>query len=436
MTNVTSELNLNSVLNLTNYSSNSFYHGVDWIYSYTETFFMYNFNVSYNLFTNNLYQDNFDFNFYTLWFSSLDVSYYTLFWSVLVDNLINLNLLKLPFLDFWYKSVFSSSDFSVFLFSFPEYIFISNSFVMNFIQPFSSELNSALFVLNSQENILTPVMLVPHLIVLFIFVLFFIVLFFSYYSSSTREETTIDHDFLIANTTVEAEEEIGSFDDMFLAVLILVFVFLWYFYVNTLTVFTVFPEFILAMYLFPALYYLILLIPVFLAYDFGIYFVAYLRGVGASPVSFVEIGYDYIAFAAFYIRLLVQNVRIILMLFTFASFHEIVTMNFLDKEWIFGDENFLDDVLKTSFTPSGFTYFLFFKLSGHIIYFFYELFHLFFVITAQIIAFHAMVFWLFLFLYTMFSSELHEKFFGFKRSVKKGFYSRYVNLKKNILKKN
>jgi hypothetical protein len=122
--------------------------------------------------------------------------------------------------------VFSSSDFSVFLFSFPEYIFISNSFIVNFVQPFSAELNSALFVLNSQENILTPVMLLPHLIVLFVFVLFFIVLFFSYYSSSTREETTIDHDFLIANTTVEAEEEIGSFDDMFLAVLILVFVFL------------------------------------------------------------------------------------------------------------------------------------------------------------------------------------------------------------------
>ena len=73
-------------------------------------------------------------------------------------------------------------------------------------------------------------------------------------------------------------------------------------------------------------------IPAFLAYDFGLYFVAYLRGVGASPVMFVELFYDYIAFAAFYIRLIVQNVRIILMLFTFASFHEAVITHGIQKE--------------------------------------------------------------------------------------------------------
>jgi len=41
-----------------------------------------------------------------------------------------------------------------------------------------------------------------------------------------REENTIDHDYLIANATVESEEEIGSLDDMLLAILILSYIFL------------------------------------------------------------------------------------------------------------------------------------------------------------------------------------------------------------------
>jgi len=51
-------------------------------------------------------------------------------------------------------------------------------------------------------------------------------MFFSYYNSSTREENTIDHDYLIANATVEAEEEIGSLDDMLLSVVFISFIFL------------------------------------------------------------------------------------------------------------------------------------------------------------------------------------------------------------------
>jgi hypothetical protein len=88
----------------------------------------------------------------------------------------------------------------------------------------------------------------------------------------------------------------------------------------------------MSFYLFPFLYYIILVIPVSLAYDFGLFFVAYLRGVGGSPVIFVELMYDYIMFSAFYIRLIVQNVRLILMTFTFAAFHEVVIFHGIEKE--------------------------------------------------------------------------------------------------------
>jgi len=74
-------------------------------------------------------------------------------------------------------------------------------------------------------------------------------------------------------------------------------------------------------------------------------------------------------------------------------------------------------------------------MSGHIIYFFYELFHTLFVLTAQFIAFFAMVFWLFLFLYTMFIAELQEKFFNAKRNLRKEYFDRFINLKHNVLNK-
>jgi hypothetical protein len=57
-----------------------------------------------------------------------------------------------------------------------------------------------------------------------------------------------------------------------------------------------------------------------------------------------------------------------------------------------GDESFLDDLTTAVSSPSGFCYVLVFKLSGHLMYFLYELIHLLFVVTAQIIAFNAMVF--------------------------------------------
>jgi len=81
-------------------------------------------------------------------------------------------------------------------------------------------------------------------------------------------------------------------------------------------------------------------IPAFLAYDFGLYFVSYLRGVGGSSIISIEMLYDYISFSAFYIRLIVQNVRLILMFFTFASFHEVVIFHGTPKDWFIGDETF------------------------------------------------------------------------------------------------
>ena len=84
------------------------------------------------------------------------------------------------------------------------------------------------------------------------------------------------------------------------------------------------PELIFVFYLFPAFYFIILGIPTFLVFDFGIVFLAYLKGIGTSPVYIFELMYDFIAVIIFYTRILVQGVRLILMLFTYASMHDLI----------------------------------------------------------------------------------------------------------------
>jgi len=86
-------------------------------------------------------------------------------------------------------------------------------------------------------------------------------------------------------------------------------------------------------------YYIIFSIPTYLAYDFGIYFLGYLRGVGPSPVLANELMYDYIGFGAFFIRLAVQGVRLVLMFFTYMSMHDLILFSTYDQQFMLGSEN-------------------------------------------------------------------------------------------------
>jgi hypothetical protein len=78
--------------------------------------------------------------------------------------------------------------------------------------------------------------------------------------------------------------------------------------------------------------------PTYLIYDFGIYFLTYLRGVGSTSLLAMELMYDYIAFAAFYIRLMVQGVRLVLMIFTYISLHDLIIFFDFDLKLFTGFE--------------------------------------------------------------------------------------------------
>lgn len=402
------------------------YHGVDWIYAFVETVSVYDIKSWYFWSWSNIFQDTYNTYFNSSSYISLFISHFNAFFSVLLDTYLIGLLNKLPYNDEWFRAYLASIDTTSTLYYYPELTNILNNESFVFILPYTTFIRTSIQYLLDSEILITSVMLFPQYLMCLFFIAFFLMLYFNYYTSSTKEENITDHDFLIFNATVDAEEEIGSIDDMLFGFLIFFYIFAWFFYAYFWSNISFLPELLIIIWLFPLVYVIILLIPASLLYDFGIYFLGYLRGVGTTPIFSSEILFDYIAIFAFFIRLVVQGVRLLLMFFVYMSFHDLILYWSWDVRWFYNPESFWQDLYSLDLTLGSVTYFFFLKLPTHIIYFMYELLHTFFVVTAQFFAFVGMVFWLFFFLYTFFTFEPHEAYLSYKRKVaalKKTFYN-------------
>lgn len=395
-------------------SLDDLFHGVDWLSSTVSTVFSYDFKVWYLNYLDSVYSDNFDFFLNLVWFSTLKVSSFQLFWASILDTYLSLNLFHLPELDSWYRNIFMSVENSSLLLWHPEFLFIQK-YVLSTYNIFQGNLYFSLFEGATHEVFYSPVLLVTHLLFLVFFASIFILFYFSFFNSSSREEVTVDADYLVVSGSVESEKEISSYDDMSLGFIFLIYIFGWFFYVYAWSLSSMLPELTLVFYLFPMLYFIIIGIPTFLIYDFGIFFLAYLRGVGASPVLIFELVYDYIAVIIFYTRIVVQGVRLVLMLGTFVGMHDVVIFFYFEQKSFLGYEYFFDGVTNLAITLDAMSYFILFTLPGKFVHWLYEILHTFFVVTVQFFAFFAIVFWLFLFLYTFFVAEKQENYFFYKR---------------------
>lgn len=275
--------------------------------------------------------------------------------------------------------------------------------------------------------------MIIQLLFIYFLVIFFLITFFTYFNNPNSEDNIVDHDYLSYNVTVEAEEEIGSMDDMLLTSVILLYIFLWFFWIHSWSSLSITPQLTMSFYLFPLIYFIIFFIPFSLLYDYGSYFLTYLNGVGKSSTLLLELLFDYIAVSIFYLRLMVQNVRLVFMLFTYTELHELIVFYTIDKNLLISNESYSTtwDNSKTFFVASS--YFLIFKLPTLLLNWLYELFHTFFMVIFQFIAFFAMIFWLFLFLYTMFVAETQENYFYYKRFELKNKKSNVIDSKKNLI---
>lgn len=394
---------------------NFLYSGVDWIYIFTESVYCYDFKLWYFKFYNSIFDNSFNFFFEFYWFFNLNFSVYQLFFSILLDYFLINSLFTTFFTDEWFRTFLMSQASSINFIIHPELLFyIVNYNNFNVLTYFTN-----FFIIHEnflqQESFFSFFIIIPQFLFYSTLILFFISFYFSYFNTPTKEEVTVDYDFLTASATVESEKELGSFDDIIMALPILFIIFGWYFFNYVWCMFSEFPEIALVFYIFPLLYILILCIPSFLWYDFGIYFLSYLRGVGPTPVIFLELLYDYIALLAFYIRLIVQGVRLLLMFFTYASLHDLILYFNWDQIFFINNSILWEDTNNLLISHQSISYFILFTIPSHLLYWLYELLHVFFVVTAQFIAFFAMVFWLFLFLYSFFVIEKFENYFFLKR---------------------
>jgi len=233
----------------------------------------------------------------------------------------------------------SSKESTLILVYHPELNFIKEALIKEYYFIFLSNVVFSLYELAIPETFYSPAILIPQLIFLIFLAAIFISFYFSYFSTATNEESTVDSDYLVSSLTVEAEKEISSFDDMILGFIILIYVFGWYFYIHFWSVLSMMPELILVFYLFPGLFYIIIGIPTFLIYDFGIFFLAYMGGVAAGSVLAIALMFDYISVIIFYVRILVQSVRLVLMLGTYAGMHDVVLYFSFSQKMFFGSEN-------------------------------------------------------------------------------------------------
>jgi hypothetical protein len=318
-----------------------------------------------------------------------------------------------PYVNEFCKHLVNSVEYTDFYFIHPEVVLAFKSY-NNVFSMFCTEFAAVVCTNEIRETIINPFFILIEIVSLFMVLAFFVMMYFSYYNTSTTEENLIDHDYLVNSTTVESEEEIGSIDDTFLSLLMLTLLFLWFFWINGGFSFFFHSPYTSIVSLVPFLYMLIVLLPTFLLFDYGIYFLTYLSGSGKSTSVTIEFTFDYIALSIFYLRLLVQNVRLIFMIFTFTELHEMMLLNRIVVNFCFFDELVL--VAKNNpwdFFKNGHYYL--FKLCAVISHWIYELFHTFFMVIFQFVAYFAMIFWLFLFLYSMFSVEMQEAYFYLKR---------------------
>lgn len=407
----------------------NFLNGVDWIYTSLENNSILSIKVWY-LNNYSLYNDmDFDFFFYQTWIASMTFDNYQLFNAILLDMYLMLSLNVSYFNSNWFNNFIFSSENSLIYFYHPELLWYSKNIDLHYYSNFGGKYNFVYFNKTLTENYILAC--TSAITIFFFFFLFtiFVVTFFNYYGNSNKEDSTIDSDYLLVSTTVEAEKEITSIDD-FLGILALVsYIFGIFFYSYAWATFST-ASYMAVIYLAISIMLCFVLgMPTMILYDLGIYFLVYLRGVGKGVSNTVEVMFDYITCTIFYARILAQWIRLVLMLITFLSLSHALAEFELNNSAIISNENPFTD--KNSFIHYSTSYALFVTLPGKIVYILYELGHTLFVISSQFISFFAIVFWLFLFLYTFFISEKHEDFFSFKRKQRKQKLVKLTNLKLN-----
>ena len=190
-----------------------------WLYSFSENFFTYSYDV--NIYLYPFLENTFTHRRMTIIFGGSG----TVMYVQLFDALYRLYIIELPFLSHYFHKLTDNCDFMNIVNMHPEYFLIYRFYYLRYFHHFFGNLYTSVHIFNITESFITPPMILFNLIFIFFAVIIFLAVFFNYYTGFVREDNIIDHDFLAVNVTIEAEEEIGSMDDMLMAAVILIYIF-------------------------------------------------------------------------------------------------------------------------------------------------------------------------------------------------------------------
>ena len=232
----------------------------------------------------------------------------------------------------------------------------------------------------------------------------------------TNTKTLLDLEQTSASLTTESEKEIASIDDILPLIIILVLTFGFYFNLAVCGNITIYcNSYVYTFVVLPLFFGFVFIVPAFLLYDFGLFAFIYLRGSGNTALLNAELLYDIINLFAYYIRVVIQSARLILMLTALGSYQELIFENDYSIYFLTLSEV---DMYVYGVNMSKYSIFnIFIKIISILAYIVYEILHTYFVLTIQTIAFFAMVFWLFFYLFSFFVSEPFEKFFEKRRLI-------------------
>lgn len=150
---------------------------------------------------------------------------YDLFLSVILTQFYYVSVYFMPYFNEFFKHLVNSVEYSNMYHIHPEIYFVFKDYSNHYSVLFTESIIS-IYLDQISETFIHPLFILLEIVSFFMLLLYFVVIYFSYYGNSTSEDNLIDHDYLVTSLTVESEEEISSFDDTILALVILTLLFL------------------------------------------------------------------------------------------------------------------------------------------------------------------------------------------------------------------
>lgn len=262
---------------------------------------------------------------------------FELFISSLLDSFVKDFLVKFELTEDQFRRSISLLDPTMFTLFHPSAVAVSKNLHTCFFLRNFTKFHLAIIDFIEKNSLLVPMHYCFQLLLVF-FILFLFFIFFCSFFSNNKEEFQADVDYAVANMSAEAEKELFAIDDATCLFLLLFFIFASYFGFFFVVIDINYVEFLTFFASIPFVVCILLLMPCNLVFDFGLLFVAYLRGVANTSSFFFELVYDYIGIAAFFTRLAVQFVRLILMFVVYCLMHDTVVLFYTpSRASVFGD---------------------------------------------------------------------------------------------------